>query len=199
MKYKHIDGSFVQELEGLRSLEEEELHSTSLLKVKFSQVSLRDSKFIGCVFDQCDFFMANLSNAEFHDCEFLNSNIQNIKAGQVRMAGSLFDSCDFDSAELNHASFEDCRISNTSFRWCNLSSASFLRCEINVTQFSNSTVRDTSYYGSNLSNVEFSYVADWGQIRLQHAVLSDVKFPEEWPLGSNEQEFWDKRRATGQG
>jgi uncharacterized protein YjbI with pentapeptide repeats len=199
MKYKHIDGTYVQELEGLKGLEEEELQSIPLQKVNFSKVSLRGSKFVDCKFDECDFSMANLCGAEFHHCEFLNSNLWAIDADQVRVVSSLINGCKFDDAELNHAFFGDCRIANTTFRWCNLTDAGFLRCEINETEFSSSTVRDTCYPQSNLDKVDFSYVADWNQIQLRHAVLNNVKFPEEWPLGSNEQKFWDKRRATGRG
>ena len=83
-------------------------HSTDLRRLDFSQLSLREARFVACHLDDALFCGANLSGAEFNACSMVGVNFRKVVASDLRLI-----SADATHSNWANAYLKGARISST--------------------------------------------------------------------------------------
>ena len=61
-------------------------------KIDFTKESV-GQEYESCVFSQCNFIGANLSNVKFSECEFVNCNMSNVVVTNTALRDVTFRDC----------------------------------------------------------------------------------------------------------
>tara|TARA_B110000211_G_C14083111_1_gene555490 strand:- start:1465 stop:2031 length:567 start_codon:yes stop_codon:yes gene_type:complete len=106
-----------------------------------------------CVFSNCNFNKADLTESKFIDCSFSDCNFS-----EVNIAGTAFQDARFIDCKLMGIGFENCNDFGfeVEFTDCILNYASFHKMRLIKTEFKNSKLIDVDFSESNLSGAVFS-------------------------------------------
>ncbi|MEE9438163.1 MAG: pentapeptide repeat-containing protein [Saprospiraceae bacterium] len=98
----------------------------------FKDFPIKKGEYAYCIFTNCDFYEADLSNYNFNDCEFLNCNFSLIKTEQTA---------------LRNIRFVDCKLMGVHFDECNQFglSMSFNNCIVSHCIFDGTTLKGTMF------------------------------------------------------
>lgn len=138
----------------------------------FTQQPLAQGDYDGCIFNNCNFYEADLSGCMFIDCRFNGCNLslaklektglQDVVFKDCKMLGLRFDTClefgiefSFDNCQLDHSSFyqrkikktafKNCRLNEVDFTGSDLSSAVFDMCDLNRANFDNTILEKADF------------------------------------------------------
>lgn len=121
-----------------------------------------ETEFEGCVFTDCNFGGADLSNIQFAEC--------------------IFEGCDLSSAQTGHTGFKNCGFRNSkllgiAFDACNpfLLSFSFSGCNLSYAVFMGLKIPDTAFVSCQLTEVDFTNCVLKGA-RFEHSDLTAAVF-----------------------
>ncbi|PZR24839.1 MAG: hypothetical protein DI535_20740 [Citrobacter freundii] len=116
----------------------------------------------GCIFSNCNFADAVLSEIQFVDCEFRNCNLSMIKVSGTSLNGVLFEGCkmlgiNFEtcSKSLFKPVFIKCILNYSSFFQCNLRKAKLPDCVFQETDFTEADLTEAVLSNCDLLNAKF--------------------------------------------
>lgn len=145
---------------------------TELNGIDFATKSLKANEFENCIFNNCSYTGADLSNKRFIDCTFnscdfsgakiLNTTFQNGIFQDCKLLGLRFDDCNkfllsfhFQNCQLNYSSFFRLPIKQTIFNNCQLVEADFAETDLNQSTFTNCDLSGAIFENSKLEKVDF--------------------------------------------
>ncbi len=162
-------------------------------KIDFTKTFLPKGEYDCCVFINCNFYEANLSNYTFNECEFrgcdfslskLNSTMLNdIKFIDCKLLGLHFKDCNdfvlsvyFENCILKLSSFFKLKLRKTRFKSCNLQDVDFSETDLSGAVFDNCDFQRAIFINSNLEKVDFrssiNYSFDPEKNRIKKAKFS---------------------------
>lgn len=115
--------------------------------------ALPGTEFEKCVFRECDFTEADLSEFDFADCTFEQCRLVMAKMEETGMRDVVFEGC-----EVRGIDFGLCRKFGFSavFRGCHLSFCSFHELKMPKAVFAGSTVKECFFSECDLTRADFS-------------------------------------------
>ncbi len=95
------------------------LNNCSVMRSRFSGAKF-DGRFVGVLFEDCDFERVSLKNAALGSASFLNCNFSGANMIDVMARGAFFAKCSFDRANMKKAvllacTFNECTFDGTEF------------------------------------------------------------------------------------
>jgi fluoroquinolone resistance protein len=162
-------------------------------KIDFTTTSLPKGEYDGCVFNDCNFYEANLANYTFNECEFKGcdfslAKIHNVVLNDIRflnckLLGLHFDTINdfmlsvyFQNCLLKLSTFYKLKLKKTRFNNCNLQDVDFSDTDLSNSIFENCDLQDSIFSNTNLEKVDFStsfnYSIDPEKNRIKRAKFS---------------------------
>ena len=156
------------------------------------------SEYENCVFINCNFYEANLSDIKFVACEFRDCNLSMAKTNgtafrdvcftSCKMLGIRFDSCNqfglafvFDGCNLSHSSFFQNKIRKTKFYKCDLEGVDFSQCDLSASIFTECKLHMATFDNTLIENADFrtsfGYHIDPENNYIKHAKFSIAGLP----------------------
>lgn len=139
-----------------------ETEETEFISEDFSNRSLHDRRFLGCLFKNCIFSKTGMQNALFSSCRFLNCSINLPKLEGCRFQSAHFKECKITGAEFFVAerrffspTFEKSLLYFCNFSGLNLKNSRFQKCQLKECHFTDSNLSGVSFDECNLSGTIF--------------------------------------------
>lgn len=150
-----------------------ELHEDKTFEgIDFTEKTSLKREFDNCIFINCNFSKADLSNDDFMDCHFKgcnlslamvgNTGIKNIKFTDCKMTGIDFSRCNnfnfsvyFEKCPLDYSSFFQKKMKKTSFIDCSLKETDFTETDLTNAIFKNCDLLNASFTGTILEKADF--------------------------------------------
>ena len=126
--------------------------SCIFLDCDFSNADLSDIKFLECEFRGCNFSLAKLIKTSFRDVRFIN----------CKLLGLHFEDCDnliisfeFDCCTLDLSSFCKLKLKKTKFKDSKIIEVDFTDSDLSNSIFDNCDLQRTIFRNTNLENADF--------------------------------------------
>lgn len=169
------DVEFVGEIYSADGLRYAEFENCIFKNCGFSNADLSDAVFSECTFYNCDLSMAKLTNASFRDVTFVNSKLLGLRFDEC---SKILMSFGFDSCTLNFSSFFQLKLKDTVFKDCRLHEVQFVETDLSGANFENSDLSGAVFDHTNLENADFrtayNYSFDPDANRVKNAKFSLV-------------------------
>ena len=141
-------------------------------KHDFTEIPLPAGDFENCVFINCNFASADLSERAFADCSFQSCNLSlvktfkttlnNIHFTDCKLLGIHFETCSeflfsviFSNCLLDLSSFEGRVMKKTRFTACSLKETDFTNSDLSASIFDRCNLDKTIFENSNLEKADF--------------------------------------------
>lgn len=150
-------------------------HSTaeydeSFENIKFDLIanSMREVKYNGCRFENCEFSGLDMAYSEFDDAEFVDCDFGLAKldfvdarnsqfhGGDVYFTGSRLVSADFSGSIIDGAGFSGINAYGTKFFCASLRKANFADANLSFANFKCADLRGANFAGANLKGANFT-------------------------------------------
>ncbi len=140
-------------------------------KIDFTKEAL-GQEHESCIFSQCNFVGANLSNIKFSECEFVGCNMSNVIVTNTALRDVAFHDC-----KLLWVGFGNCDsfLFVVSFENCMLNLSSFHRMKMRKTQWKKCSLHEVSFIETDLSESVFDE-CDFSQALFQNTILEKADF-----------------------
>lgn len=140
-------------------------------KIDFTKETL-GQEYESCVFSQCNFVGANLSNVKFSECEFVNCNMSNVIVTNAALRDVRFRDC-----KLMGIGFGNCDsfLFSVSFEKCVLDLSSFHRLKMRKTKFTACSLHEASFVETDLGESVFDE-CDFSQALFERTILEKADF-----------------------
>ena len=171
-----------------------ENHQNRTKSQSFANKDLRGQEFQDCVFEQCDFSYANLTNASLENVTFLGCNLscinlistrfREVKFAGCKLVGVDFHHCvgvlgsmqlSFSECILNGCNFSDLKLSKTPFLRSQLENCIFTNADLSESDFSKTDLTNTLFHGCQLQKSNFTLAKNY-TIDPQNNFLAKAKF-----------------------
>ena len=150
-------------------------------------------EFANCIFNNCNFSKADLSNDDFMDCHFKgcnfslavmeNTGIKNSQFTGCKLMGIDFSRCNnfnfsasFENCPLDYCSFFRKKMKKTSFIDCSLKETDFTETDLSMAIFKNCDLLNACFMHSVLEKTDFrtakNYVLDPEMNKIKKAKFS---------------------------
>lgn len=115
-----------------------------------------------CIFRNCDFSYAKLSELSFIDCEFIGCDLSMADVSDTTFRDSEFSGCKIRGVQFEHCrnitlsfSFENCHLGDSSFNGLRIPGTVFSNCRLIQTDFTECDLAGASFNGCDLSGAVF--------------------------------------------
>lgn len=138
----------------------------------FTKQPLSQGDYDGCIFNNCNFYEADLSGCMFIDCRFSGCNISLAKLEKTGLQGVAFKDC-----KMLGVRFDTCLEFGLtlSFDNCQLDHSSFYQKKIKTTVFKNCKLHEVDFTGSDVSGVVFD-MCDLDRANFENSILEKADF-----------------------
>jgi len=143
----------------------------SFLNQDFTDKGLAKGEYEGCKFTGCNFASTTLSEIRFIDCEFVDCDLSNTNLHKTsfqdvlfkgcKMLGLAFDVCKpfnfsikCEDSILNHSIFFQTKLTNSTFRNCQLRAVDFAESEMMGSDLSACDLLNATFDRTNLENAD---------------------------------------------
>jgi|LauGreDrversion4_2_1035121.scaffolds.fasta_scaffold16230_5 fluoroquinolone resistance protein len=121
----------------------------------FTAVKVSQSKFLDCIFEECNLSNCSLVDTILNGVSFYNCKLLGL---HFEYANSFGFSCQFDNCLLKHASFYQMNLQNSSLLNCELEGADFTEIKAVGTSFEGSQFLGAIFEKSDLRKANLSGV-----------------------------------------
>lgn len=166
-----------------RTFLDQDIHSTSFgcgdyeiclfQGCNFSEVRLRDFRFIDCVFAECNFSNAKIQNLTLNSVQFKNCKLLGMN---FETCNNLLFEASFVGCSLDYSTFLEMNIKGTRFERSSLIDVDFTNAGLEGAVFADCDLRGTIFNATNLEKADFTtarnYALDPDRNRLKKAKFS---------------------------
>ena len=138
-------------------------------KILYSDKTVNNREFDGCVFTNCDFSNSDFSYNIFSDCSFVDCNLSMMKVNGTSLKTVAFKECKLLGIPFNEC---DDFLFSVSFMDCTLDYSSFANKKMHKTDFINSSLKEVSFAGTDLTKSNFQ------KSNLEHVIFNATKLNE---------------------
>jgi len=122
-------------------------------------ISAFQSKWVNCVFDNCDLTLADFSGSEFEKCDFAKCDLTGAS---------------FRAARIRETEFVSCKLRRVAFTGCSpLKVVDFQNCDMRLASFYDATVEQANFIDSNLHGADMRFI-EASQVTFNGSVLWGV-------------------------
>ncbi len=143
------------------------------INCNFSKAIISNCDFIGCRFTTCNVSLAVMENTGLKDCVFTGCKLMGVDFGKC--SDFLF-SVSFDNCPLDYCSFFRKKMKKTIFRHCSIKEADFTETDLSLAVFDHCDLQHTVFVQANLEKADFrtgrNYAFDPEQNRIKKARFS---------------------------
>ncbi len=121
-------------------------------KIDYKQNPLPKGEYENCIFTNCEFSNADLSDNKFVDCSFTGCNLS-----LATLANTAWRTVAFKDCKMLGLHFEKCQELgfSVSFENCNVSQSSFYRVKLKKTRFVKSQLHEVDFAECDLTGASF--------------------------------------------
>lgn len=164
-------------------------------KTDYTKIPVVKGDYEGCIFINCNFSGADLTEINFIECKFngcnlsmvhlIKTTLNDIEFKDCKMLGMQFEHCNkfslsfgFDNCNLTHSSFYQTKIKNTVFKNCLLQEVDFTDGDCTNTIFENCDLINAKFDNTILEKANlrtsFNYSIDPERNRIKKAKFSSA-------------------------
>ena len=171
------------------------VQDTDFSSLVWSNEVLELGEYVNCVFENCDFNEANLSQFEFEDCTFKNCNLSMTRLTATSFRKVTFENCKmmgipfntiqhflcelrFLHSNLNYSIFSELKVKDLFFDSCTLVQADFSLAELRGVVFKDTDLSGAVFQNSNLTMADFRTAIGY-QINPEATILNKARFSKD--------------------
>lgn len=143
------------------------IEDKTFAKTDYSKSPLQIGDYENCIFSDCNFANADLSDINFYECRFISCNVS-----MAKLMKTAFRDVQFKDCKLLGLHFQNCSdfLFSVSFENCILNLSSFYQRNLKKTIFKNSSLQETDFTEADISNSVFDN-CDLAMAIFDHTVL----------------------------
>lgn len=138
----------------------------------FSSADLSDVFFVECEFENCDLSMANLTNTAFRTVQFKNCKMLGMRLDQCN---KLLLSFSCDSCKLDFSSFFKLKLKSTLFKDCSLKEVEFMETDLTQSKFPGCDFTRANFDNTILNGADFRTAVNYS-IDPERNIVKNARF-----------------------